>query len=84
MRRDVTWEHHAVEQFFEIATRDPKLAQRLLVTIRNYETGQRVDYKKLSGRDDTWRLRTGDWRILLVVDGDEAVVQKIDNRRDAY
>jgi len=64
--------------------REPKLSRRLLVAVRDYRNGNRVDLRKLQGRDDTWRVRAGDWRVLITVVGSEAVVESIDNRRDAY
>lgn len=84
MKRELRWEHEAIEQFFEIAVRDSKLARRVLIAVRGYRMGQRVDLKKLGGRSGSWRIRVGDWRILLVVEGEEAIVESIDNRRAAY
>ena len=55
-----------------------------MIAVRSYRMGERVDYKKLQDRGDTWRVRLGDWRILLAVDGQRAVVEAIENRRDAY
>ena len=43
------------------------------------------DIKKLRGSDPPeWRLRAGDWRILMLLEGPKAYITAIDNRRDAY
>ena len=83
MKRTVTWSHEAVEDLFDLTVRDQKLARRIMITVRGFGMGQRTDLKKLSGQR-TWRLRAGDWRVILLLDGDEATVESIDNRRDAY
>ena len=45
----------------------------------------RVDFKKLSG-GDSWRLRVGQWRALIILNAQTGVmlVSKVLNRRDAY
>jgi mRNA-degrading endonuclease RelE of RelBE toxin-antitoxin system len=52
--------------------------------MQGFARGERVDIKKLSGRDEAWRIRVGDWRLFLTLDGRDAVVDSLDNRRDAY
>lgn len=83
MKRRIRWEHAAVEDLFGIAVRDDKLARRLMIAVRTFGSGQRVDIKKLGG-SDFWRRRAGDWRILLSLTGTEATIESIDNRREAY
>ncbi len=45
-----------------------------------------VDLKKLAGRQDVWRVRVGQWRIILRLDTQRGTitVQRILHRRDAY
>jgi mRNA-degrading endonuclease RelE of RelBE toxin-antitoxin system len=69
LTRQVTWEHEAVEDLFEVFVRDARLARRLMIAVRSYRMGERIDYKKLQDRGSTWRIRVGDWRILLAVEG---------------
>ena len=47
---------------------------------------QAVNLKKLKGSQDIWRLRVGDWRVILRLDREQGVlyVLRIRNRRDAY
>ena len=39
--------------------------------------------KPLTGRTG-FRLRQGDWRAVLVIDGDDLVVEAVANRREVY
>ena len=51
-----------------------------------------VEYLEVSGlvklkvQDDAWRLRVGDWRVILEIDQDESViyVHRIKHRKEAY
>ncbi|HLB11569.1 MAG TPA: type II toxin-antitoxin system RelE/ParE family toxin [Dehalococcoidia bacterium] len=45
-----------------------------------------VGCRKLSGSEDDWRLRVGDYRIIYTVDDEAKVVQvmKVRHRREAY
>ncbi|MEO5341331.1 MAG: type II toxin-antitoxin system RelE/ParE family toxin [Magnetococcus sp. MYC-9] len=42
--------------------------------------------KKLEGTADTWRIRTGDYRIIYTIEDDRLVVLvvKIGHRREVY
>jgi len=46
----------------------------------------RVDFRKLAGRSNGWRLRVGRWRVLLEGDNRSGVmtVTRVLDRRDAY
>lgn len=45
-----------------------------------------LDLRKLSGRRGQWRLRVGDWRVLLERDPETGTVQvmRVVHRRQAY
>ena len=43
----------------------------------------RGDFKKLKGIVE-WRLRVGDWRVFLNLDGPHAYVVGMSDRQDAY
>ncbi len=45
-----------------------------------------VDLRKLKGVPDRWRLRVGDYRVLLLYSGGEATVYalRVKHRKDAY
>jgi len=43
-----------------------------------------VDLRKLSGSRDQWRVRVGNWRIRLRLEGDVMLVERVRDRKDAY
>ncbi|HAF49932.1 MAG TPA: hypothetical protein DCL04_02330 [Synergistaceae bacterium] len=47
---------------------------------------QAVDLKKLHGNLKRWRLRVGDWRVILRIDQEQGVIYalRIRHRREAY
>lgn len=59
-------------------------AGRVVKSLENYaETGQ-GDIKKLRGRTEEWRLRSGNWRVIFTPDGRVLRVLRVRNRKDAY
>ena len=83
MKYEVVWWHDATEQLFELAVTNAKQARRVMIAARGLRMGQRADMKKLEVRDE-WRMRVGDWRVILVLEGPRAYVTEVHNRRDAY
>lgn len=44
-----------------------------------------VDLKKLEGNRNLYRLRVGDWRVILKIEGEEITAYALRvNRREAY
>lgn len=84
MRYRVYWEHAAVDDLAEVFTSRPRDAQRIVVSVRMFGRDGRGDLKKLRGAGDEWRLRAGDWRVILTMDRAEVWISQVDNRRDAY
>lgn len=41
-----------------------------------------LDFKKLAGFDDIYRIRWGDWRIIFSLTNDEAIILAIEKRSD--
>jgi len=75
-----------VEKFLS-SLRDRKLRQKLLALIRGLETQARPSgCRKLSGLDDIFRLRLGDYRIIYRLEDEKLVVLVIEigHRRDIY
>ena len=58
--------------------------RRLIIAISAFGKGDGRDLRKLVDRSDQWRIRVGDWRVILTLVGDLALIDGIDNRRDAY
>jgi len=43
-----------------------------------------IPYRKIKGRDNTYRIRVGDFRVIYSVRGNEIRVLKIDRRERVY
>jgi len=64
-----------------------KTGRRIKVALDRLLTyPQAVDLKKLQGSPERWRLRVGDWRVILRLDRGQGVlyVLRIRHRREAY
>ncbi len=83
MRRELLWQHAGVEQIVQLSARNARQATRIMLTLRDFGNVGKGDIKKLSGSND-WRLRSGDWRIFVKLDGEVAWVLGISDRQDAY
>jgi mRNA interferase RelE/StbE len=83
MKHDLYWFHRAVEDIAQLSARNSKQATRILVALREFAQTNRGDVKKLQGKD-RWRLRVGDWRVGLELEGSEAWVIEVTDRQDAY
>ena len=44
----------------------------------------RHDVRPIAGRAGHWRLRSGSWRALFLVEGDRVLVKRVRHRREAY
>lgn len=71
----------------DLAKLDKKTSQRIRNALDKmiFDPGS-VDLKKLSGYDERWRLRVGEYRILLLINGKEVTVYalRVKHRREAY
>lgn len=83
MRHELLWYHAGVEEIVQLAARNPRQATRIMLALRDFGNTGKGDIKKLAGSND-WRLRSGDWRIFLKLDGEIAWVFAISDRQDAY
>jgi mRNA interferase RelE/StbE len=61
--------------------------KRILSELLSLETSLiGKDIKKLKGIDDTWRLRVGDYRIIIEIYQDKAIILalRVRHRREVY
>lgn len=84
MSYEVLWLQAAVDELFALGGRDMRQALRILTTARSFGRDGRGDTKKLQTKANEWRLRAGDWRIRMALEGGRAYIFATDNRRDAY
>ncbi|MBE3584430.1 MAG: type II toxin-antitoxin system RelE/ParE family toxin [Limnochordaceae bacterium] len=71
----------------DLAELEKKAQRRIKAALdRLLSYPQAADLKKLQGSRDMWRLRVGDWRVILRLDGEQGVlyVLRIRHRREAY
>ena len=85
MKYVVNWTQNAVDDLARVFASRPRDGQRTVVVVRSFGRDGHGDLKKLQGSNSSeWRLRAGDWRVILTIDGVHVWVDKVDNRRDAY
>lgn len=84
MKYNVYWAQTAVDRLAKVFAAHPRDAQRLVVVVRTFGRDGKGDLKKLQGRSNDWRLRSGDWRVFLTIDDGDVFIVDIENRRDAY
>jgi len=76
---------HSAEK--ELAALDPPVARRVLAAIERLKANPRPpDCVKLTGSENDWRIRVGDWRVLYTIADRSRVVDigAIRHRSDAY
>lgn len=57
---------------------------RIVDRLRMLEDDLSGDVKKLTNFDPEYRMRSGNWRALFEVDGDQVIVYRILPRKDSY
>lgn len=58
----VLWSKDPKKQFFKLNLR---FQEKVLDSLRRFSKGERVDIKKLKGRQEEYRIRIGNYRIIL-------------------
>ena len=83
MRRRVEWRRRALS---DLAALEPQIRRRVLQSIARVAEGGNSDLQKLHGRNDEWRLRVGDWRVILTFDhpNNAITVWRVRHRREVY
>jgi mRNA interferase RelE/StbE len=68
--------------------RDAKVQDAVRRAIENVEAAQSNDQirslKRLSGQRNSYRIRVGNWRIGIVIDGNAVTFVRCLNRREIY
>ena len=57
---------------------------RILAKLKMLEEGKKVDLIKLKGYENIYRLRVGDYRVKIYIEGDTAIVFDLEKRERAY
>ena len=58
--------------------------RRVIAKLQALQKDLAGDVKKLTDFTPEYRLRVGDYRVLFEVEGDNVVVYRVLNRKDAY
>ncbi|HHT72025.1 MAG TPA: type II toxin-antitoxin system RelE/ParE family toxin [Firmicutes bacterium] len=59
--------------------------KRIIDALHNLQEGiPPLDLKKIQGASNCWRLRVGDWRVMIKLEKEIAQVLTVRNRRDSY
>ena len=62
------WHGDAVGDLLEVARTDRRQADRIYRAVVAYSRSEQGDARKLTDRNDEWRLRVGDWRVIFTFD----------------
>lgn len=70
----------------DLAALDPPVRRRVLAAMARLAETDAGNVTKLQGRNAEWRLRVGDWRVILTFDypNSTIIVWRVQHRRDAY
>ncbi|ACV63267.1 addiction module toxin, RelE/StbE family [Desulfofarcimen acetoxidans DSM 771] len=71
----------------DLSKLDEKTNQRIIKALdKMVKCPSNADLKKLKGQEDFWRLRVGDYRVILKIVGEEITVYalRVKHRREAY
>jgi mRNA interferase RelE/StbE len=81
--RAAVWTEQAREDLRRL---DPGLVKRIRQAVRRFAAEGGGDLKKLKGYTDQWRLRVGDWRVIMTLANDppRAIVTRVLPRQSAY
>ncbi len=83
MTWEIEWEAAASRDFRRL---ERATADRIRIALLEFAEAERGDVIKLQGLGQRWRLRVGDWRVLLTFDYPRGVVTilRVLHRREAY
>lgn len=83
MSRRIELSNRAVADLDDLGRR---VRERVIVALERFAESREGDVIKLHGRGNEWRLRVGDWRVVLEIDNEASIVYviRVLHRREAY
>ena len=83
MTWNVQWHSYAED---DIAGLHPQIRGRVLAAIARLSETRHGNVIKLRGRESEWRMRVGDWRVILAFDypANTFTVMRVRHRGEAY
>jgi mRNA-degrading endonuclease RelE of RelBE toxin-antitoxin system len=80
----IGWNREALDFLLDLARKDWPQARLIFRGVYQSRFDAQSDIKKLAGRDERWRLRVGDWRVIFKRTAAGIQIIEVVNRRDAY
>lgn len=69
----------------QLSKLNPFIRKRILKNLRQFKEGEKVDIKKMKGKVDEYRIRVGEFRILIKKFQDkEYLVTEVGKRENIY
>ena len=69
----------------ELSKLNPFISDKIIKILKKFENGERVDIQKLKGEDEEFRIRVGDYRVLLKrFSNKDFLVTEIGQRENIY
>ena len=78
---EIIFSNHSKKQLKNL---DARIQQKILFTLDKFKSNKPVDIIKLKGKDEGFRIRTGNYRIQLQKVKDGFLVTKIGKRENFY
>lgn len=77
----IIFSNHAKKQLMKL---DARIQQKILFTLEKFKKNQPVDIIKLKGKEEEFRIRTGDYRIQFQKVKEGFLVTKVGKRENFY
>jgi mRNA-degrading endonuclease RelE of RelBE toxin-antitoxin system len=77
----IIFSNHSKKQLKNL---DARIQQKIIFTLNKFKNNQPVDIIKLKGKDEEFRIRTGNYRIQLQKVNEGFLVTKIGKRENFY
>lgn len=81
MEYTVTLKKRAIKDLELVPIQDRKRVVERMEMMENNLAG---DVKKLTNHTPEYRMRCGSWRVLFEIEGNQIVVYRVLNRKEAY
>ena len=82
MSYQISYEKRALHELEKLET---SISRRIIIAVEGLaQDPSSKDIKKLKGKEDYYRLRVGNYRIIFVFEGSSIKILKIGNRQQIY
>ena len=78
---EIIFSNHSKKQLKSL---DVRIQQKIIFTLNKFKNNQQVDIIKLKGKDEEFRIRTGNYRIQIQKVKEGFLITKIGKRENFY